>query len=175
MDIEVELRSFIDEFKYHELLTFFKANAKFLNEDYQETFYFDSKEDLRIQKNNFFSKIWMKKGKIHEEFREEIEVQFKKEDFEKIEKLFLDLGFNVQIKWFRTRNTFEWCDLKVMLDFTKGYGYIVEIEKMSDEENKLKDLELIKESFRELGIPITPKKYFDNKYKYYKENWKNLV
>ena len=38
MDIEVELRSFIDEFKYHELLTFFKANAKFLNEDYQETF-----------------------------------------------------------------------------------------------------------------------------------------
>ena len=87
MAVEVELRSFISEEQYHELLTFFNKEAQFLNQDYQETYYFDAKEDLRIQKNNFFSKIWMKKGKVHDEMREELEIKFPKEDFEKLEKL----------------------------------------------------------------------------------------
>ncbi|MDD2388097.1 MAG: hypothetical protein PHP52_15090 [Bacteroidales bacterium] len=57
MNIEAELRSFISEEKYNELLDFFKKEASLIKEDYQETFYFDCDEDLRIQKNNFFSKI----------------------------------------------------------------------------------------------------------------------
>lgn len=64
MGIEVEVRSFISKSKYNELLKFFKKGGKFVNEDYQETYYFDTKEDLRIQRNNFFSKIWLKKGRI---------------------------------------------------------------------------------------------------------------
>ena len=74
-NIEVEIRSFISKEKYNELIEFFKKNAEFINEDYQETYYFDTKEDLRIQKNNYFSKIWMKKGKMHDEQREEIEIK----------------------------------------------------------------------------------------------------
>lgn len=174
-DIEVELRSFISEEKYNELLEFFKKNGEFVNEDYQETYYFNAKEDLRIQKNNFFSKIWMKKGKIHDEIREEIEIKFPKEDFEKLEKLFLAIGFDVQIKWFRTRHTFKWNEVSVMVDYTRGYGYIIEIEKMSDEQNKNNDLEVLKNKFKELQIEISPKEEFEKKYNYYKENWKNLV
>jgi len=173
--IEVEARSFITKKEYEKLIDFFKENAKFLKEDYQETFYFDCQEDLRIQKNNFFSKIWLKKGKIHDEAREEIEIKFAKEDFDELEKLFLSLGYNVKIKWFRTRNEFEWEGIKVCLDYTRGYGYIIEFERMTDEACKEKEYAFLKERLESLGIRISSKEEFDAKFNYYKENWKSLV
>lgn len=97
-NIEVEVRSFISKDQFEELLDFFKNNAKFKGEDYQETFYFDCEEDLRIQRNKSFSKIWLKKGKIHDDYREEIEIKVDRNNFEKLEKLFLFLGFNIEIK-----------------------------------------------------------------------------
>lgn len=61
-NIEVEVRSFISKEQYEKLLDFFKKNSDVLKEnDDQETFYFDSGQDLRIQRNNFFSKIWLKR------------------------------------------------------------------------------------------------------------------
>jgi uncharacterized protein YjbK len=39
-NIEAEIRSFISKEQYDSLLDFFKTNAKFLKEDFQETFYF---------------------------------------------------------------------------------------------------------------------------------------
>ena len=174
-NIEVEIRSFISKEKYNELIEFFKKNAEFINEDYQETYYFDTKEDLRIQKNNYFSKIWMKKGKMHDEQREEIEIKFEKEDFEKLEKMFKSIGINVNIKWFRTRHNYKWDDIVVSIDYTRGYGYIIELEKMSTEEDKTKVLEELKKHFEMLKIPLTSKEEFDNQFKNYKENWKTLT
>ena len=175
MGIEVEVRGFITKEKYDELLEFFKKNAKFINEDYQETYYFDSDADLRIQRNKFFSKIWLKKGKIHDDFREEIEIKFKRDDFEKLEKLFLDLGFNVEIKWFRKRYHFKWEKIDAMLDYTKGYGYIIELEKISSEDEKEKILEMLKNKLKIIGVKLTPREEFDRKYKHYKKNWRKLV
>jgi predicted adenylyl cyclase CyaB len=176
MVIEVEIRSFVSKEKYDELLKYFKENSKLLEEDYQESYYFDSKCDLRIQKNNKYSKIWLKKGKMHDESREELEVKCKKEDFEKLEKIFTELGFSVNIKWFRKRFAFELENkTRVMLDDTKGYGYIIEFEKMSNERNKEKNLNIIKNKMKELRIPITSKEDFDKKFDFYKKNWKELT
>lgn len=175
MNIEVEIRSFISKEKYEELLEFFKKEAEFINEDYQETYYFDTNEDLRIQRNNFFSKIWLKKGKLHDEYRKEIEIRFDRKDFEKLERLFLDLGFNVQVKWFRKRFVFKWQGIDIMLDYTKGYGHIIELEMISDEENKEKILEMLKQKLQILNITLTPKEEFEKRFRYYKENWKKLI
>ena len=112
---------------------------------------------------------------MHDEQREEIEIKFNKEDFEMLEKLFLTLGYNTQIKWFRKRNTFVWQGISVMLDYTTGYGYIIELEKMSGEEEKEKVLQLLKEKLQQLNISLTSKEEFDAKYKHYKENWQRLV
>lgn len=174
-NIEVEIRSFLTEEQYNHFLEYFKQNSTFVNEDYQETYYFDGEQDLRIQKNNFYAKIWLKSGKIHEEQREEVEIKFNKEDFSQAEKLFLNLGYKTQIKWFRTRNIFKWQDIDVTIDYSKGYGYIIELEKMSDEENKNKDLEYLKNKMAELQITQTPKEKFDAKYNYYKEHWEELT
>jgi predicted adenylyl cyclase CyaB len=174
-NIEVEIRSFISKEKYEKLLEFFKQNAELIKEDFQETHYFDCEEDLRIQKNNFGSKIWMKKGQIHDDAREEIEIKTQNEDFENLQKLFKTLNYNTEIIWLRTRHEFNWNNITVCIDYTKGYGYIIELEKMSEENEKEKTLEELKQKLNELNIPLTPKEEFKNKYEHYKENWRELI
>lgn len=173
--IEVEVRSFLTEAQFKKLLHYFKKEAKFLGKDDQVTFYFDCPEDLRIQKNNKFSKIWLKKGALHDTTREEIEVKTNLDDFDTLEKLFLALGYKVEIKWFRRRYTFKWGDIDLTLDFTKGYGYIIELEKMSDKAHQAQTASYLKAKMAKLNIPITPKEKFDQKYQYYKQNWQKLV
>jgi len=174
-NIEVEVRSFISKSQYQNLLDFFKKNGKFLGDDYQITYYFSGKNDLRIQKNNNFAKLWLKSGKIHDNAREEIEVKFNRNDFDKLEKLLLALGYKVEIKWFRKRNKFQWKNIKVTVDFTKGYAYIIELEKLSTAKNKDKVYQNLLNQFSSLKIELTPKKEFEKKFNYYKNNWEKLI
>ena len=62
-----------------------------------------------------------------------------------------------------------------MLDYTKGYGYIIELERISSEKEKEKIFEMLKKKLIKLNVNLTPKEEFDRKYKYYKKNWKKLV
>jgi len=175
MAIEVEIRSFITQKRYNELMRFFKKSGKSVSEDQQESHYLDAHGDIRIQKNRFYSKIWLKKGKLHDEQREEIEVKVNKEDFDKLGQIFSMLGYKPQIKWFRKRHTFEWQGVTATLDYTKGYGYIVEFEKMSDERKKEKDLAALKEKFCSLGLKQTPREEFNSRYEHYRQNWRALT
>ncbi len=174
-NIEVEIRSFISKKQYEDLLKFFKKEAKLKKEDKQETIYFDSKKDLRIQKNNLTTKIWLKKGKIHDDFREEIEIHTKKEDFEKFQDIFKTLGYKKEIIWIRDRKEFEWEETKVCLDYTVGYGYIIELEKMSNIKEKEKVLEILKSKLKKLKIKETPKNIFETAYEKYKKDWKKII
>jgi len=174
-NIEVEIQNFITKEKYEELLEFFNQNAEFVKEDFQETFYFDENSNLRIQRNSNGAKLWHKSGNVHDEFMEEIEIHTKREDFENMEKFLNKLGHSVKIKWLRNRNQFNWQEIKVCLDFTKGYGYILELEKMSSEDNKEKVLKELKQKLAELNIEETPKEIFNQKYNYYKEHWRELI
>ncbi len=175
MSIEVEVRSFISKEKYHELLTFFTANAKRVNEDEQETHYFDGKADVRIQKNKQYAKLWMKEGKMHDDARKEVEIKVPKEDFDKFVAVFAALGFKTTVKWFRTRHTFEWGEVSVMVDYNKGYGYILEMEKMATESEKEGALALLKSKMAQVGVAITPKDEFAKAYDHYMKNWEQLT
>ena len=174
-NIEVEARSFISPRQFDELKEFFKTNGRFDSEDDQVSYYFSGDSDLRIQKNNSFAKIWLKKGKIHDDYREEIEIKFDRDDFERMEAALVALGYHVEVKWFRKRTTFDWNGVKVMLDFTQGYGYIIELEKMCSESEKEKTSVELKQMMVELGIEITPKEVFDERFQYYKKNWRKIL
>jgi len=172
--IEVEVRSFLSEEQYKQLLDFMKNNAKHLSDDSQTTYYFSGPADLRIQKGNDYAKLWLKKGKIHDKSREEFEVKFSRDDFEKLEKLMKELGYEVEIKWFRERKRFLWDGTKVTLDFTKGYGFIIELEKLTDKDAERIHAEL-EDKLKSLGVKLTPKEVFDEKFSFYKQNWKKLT
>ena len=46
---------------------------------------------------------------------------------------------------------------------------------LSNQEEKEKVLEFLKQKFETLNIPITSKEEFNKKYQYYTENWKTIV
>jgi predicted adenylyl cyclase CyaB len=173
--IECELRSFIDEKKYCELICKFRKEAESIADDDQVTYYFDVPQDLRIQKNNSYAKIWLKKGKLHDEAREEIEIHFSKDDFDNLEKMFSAIDINPEIKWFRKRNEFLWQGIKICVDYTKGYGYILELERMVAAEEKDSSLAILKTKLRELGVEETPKEIFNQRFEYYKKHWRSLM
>lgn len=174
MNIEVEIRSFIDKEDYERLLDFFHRNARLITEENQETHYLDVAQDLRIQRNESFSKIWMKEGLIHDEAREETEIKFDKEDFEKMKRIFSSIGIDTSIKWIRQRHLFDWNGITVAIDDTKGYGRIIELEKISDKDNKDTNLALLKDSMKKLGINPTPREEFEKRLEIYKSEWKSL-
>lgn len=174
-NIEVEARSFISKEQYERLKEYFQNNAQFVKEDKQETIYFDCDQDLRIQKNDFYAKIWLKKGSLHDDCREELEIKFDKNDFVNLEKLFEELGYKTEIKWYRKRLEFDWDDVKVCLDDTKGYGYIIELEKMANEDEKDKASEDLVERMKSLDVEIAPKEEFQRKFTEYKDNWRRLT
>lgn len=181
-NIEVEVRSFIKKEQFANLMAFFEENARQAKDEFQETYYFRHSElpsvldmDLRMQKSPGRAKIWLKKGKIHDFYREEIEVNIQREDFEKLEKLLNAMGFEAKIKWFRHRTQFDWNGIKVCLDFTKGYGYIIELERVCEDYDKERVLDILKRKMAELGISITPREEFERSFENYEKNWKELT
>lgn len=174
-NIEVEIKSFISKEEYNRLLHFFHAHSTFVNTQNQDTYYFKGEDDLRIKKDEKSATIVLKKGVLHDEKREELEVSVPLDDFEKLEMMFLALGHEVEIKWQRIRHNFEWLGITVSVDHTLGYGYILELEKMSNKENKEEILVFLKEKLEELNIDLTPRDVFDTKYRDYKENWRELI
>lgn len=174
-NIECEIRSFITKKEHDALLKKFKKEAKFLVEDEHVTYYFDSPQDLRIQRNKTYAKVWLKKGKLHDDHREEIEIKVPLDDFDKLEQLFLALGYNISIKWFRTRNSFHQDGIDIALDYTKGYGYIVEFEKLTTPDEATATTTMLKEMMHKLAIAPTAKEVFDKKYQEYKTNWRELL
>ena len=174
-NIECELRAFLTKAHYDDIIARLRREAMFGGEDEQVTYYLSGPNDLRIQRNSNYAKIWMKKGAMHDEAREEIEVRCPRDEFENLEKLFAALGYGIEIKWFRKRIDFKLQDVVISLDDTKGYGYVIEAEKVcfpGEREKALEELRAVLEGF---GIRPTPKEEFDEKYAYYKAHWKELT
>ncbi len=174
-NIECEVRAMLDKDKFTELLAQFKETLTYLGSEEQETHYLSGNSDLRIQKNGSYAKVWLKKGRLHDEHREEIEVKVSKGDFSKLEQLFRALGHTVTIKWFRTRHSFKWDDVDVSLDYTRGYAYIIELEKISTISEQESTVTLLKDKLATLGIAQTHKEQFDDKFNYYKLHWEGLT
>lgn len=174
-DVECEVRSFIDADRLAGLDVKFRAEGEFLGEERQETHYFDCPQDLRIQRSDTGAKLWMKKGALHDDAREEIEIRCGRDDFPGLGKVFVELGYGVGIKWFRHRRRYVWRGVKATLDSTRGYGDIIEIESVVPEAEKDAVIESLKGLMAEIGVEITPKEEFRRRFDHYKENWKDLV
>ena len=175
-NIEIEVRSFIIKEEYKKLKKKLDKEAKFLDSANEETVYFKgTKGDLRLRRDENQAFIIFKKGKIHDDFREEIEIKYNRNDFRKIEKLFKKFSFKDEIRWFRTRRIYQWGRVRVFLDDTKGYGFIIELEKIGKVGKEKKIHQQLENKLKSLGIKITPKKIFDEKFEYYKKNWQKIL
>jgi len=173
--IECELRSFLSEERFDVLRERLTLEGECLGTDEQVTYYFEGPRDLRIQKNGSYAKVWLKKGEMHDDAREEIEIRTAKENFEALYELFLTLGYAVSIEWYRTRHTFKWHGIDVMLDHTRGYGHIIELEKCCDPERKTETLEELHRLLGELGVMQTPVEEFRKRFDDYRQHWRTRI
>ena len=173
--IEVEIRSFVSKEKFAQLYSLMQAEGEHMATDEQETHYFDVPQDIRIQQNNFSAKMIIKKGAVHDEAREEIEVKMPREQFSELQTFFAALHYQVRVKWFRTRHTFRWQGLTVMLDYTKGYGYIIELEKPGEPGDQAAVLAMLKEKLASLDVNQTERAVFEERFQHYQAHWPELV
>jgi len=178
MDIEyeVEIRSFISESDYDRLKLFFDSDAKLQSISNQETYYLQANYDLRIQNDDHYAKIWLKKGSMHDSQREEIEIIFNRADFNKMYQLFSLLNHDIKIKWLRKRLEYDWAGIKVCLDNTKGYGYIIELEQKTIYEHECGIIyNTLEHRLKSLNINISSREEFDIHYLDYQKNWKKYL
>lgn len=173
--IECELRSLLDKERFDALYGRLVREGEELGTDEQVTYYFDGPTDLRIQENGSYAKVWLKKGQMHDEAREEIEIRTDKADFGNLKELFLALGHTIEIEWYRTRHTFRWKGIDVMLDHTRGYGYIIELEKCCDPERKTETLDELHHLLDGLGIAQTPTEEFEKRFDDYRRHWRTRI
>ena len=170
--IEVELRSFISEDKYNELVKKYNEKAQ-----KQITYYFNCKQDFRMMKTKEYTQLWLKTGKMHEESRLERVVKIDNKYRSDLESMLELLDYEVDIKWFRTRTKIKIEEnAEICIDYTIGYGYILEIEKQVADESKVEEAKkLLENDFANLGIEVSKKEEFDARYKDYVQNWKEYT
>ena len=174
--VEVEKRSFITKDKYDSLIDYFKSNKYDILAEKQITTYFKGDTDFRLMNTPNYLKLWLKKGKLHDDAREEMEVIIDKNYEQDLKKMLDILGYEVSIKWYRTRIELTYKDFKVTIDYSISYGYIVEFELLVDDESKIEAAkESISMMFKEFNIDQTPKEVFDDAYNNYKINWESYT
>ncbi len=170
--IEVEQRSFITREKHDELLNKFKTENIEIKTESQITYYYKGEKDFRLMITKDYCQLWVKEGKLHDDAREELVVKVEKEYEESLKKMLNKIGFMEQIKWYRVRNSLMWNNIYVTLDYTHGYGYVLEMEKLVDSNHSIEAIkDLLQSCFEQLGVEITDKKSFLEKYEDYKINW----
>jgi adenylate cyclase class IV len=174
--IEVEQRSFISEEKYNELINYFKENGVVFGETKQISNYFKGDLDFRIMAADNYTKMWLKKGKMHDDAREEIEVFIDNDYRDNLFKLFANLGYEIEIKWFRKRLMGVYQDITVTIDYTIGYGYIIELEKIVEDRSMVEETKAyLLKTFENLGVNVSSREEFEEKYEDYRINWKKYT
>lgn len=173
--IEVEVRSFLTKQNWIALRRFFDTHGKFLNEGFDETVYFSTPKDLRIRRDDDTAYVILKGGKIHDAHRKEFEIPFSRERFLELEALLRTLGFSVKVRWYRVRRIYRWRGVTAYLWFTKGYGWMIELEKLTSPQHAGRIHRRLSALIRSLGVEATPRHEMDRHFAYYLENWKGLT
>ena len=175
-NIEVEVRSFVDDKQFGNIRNILDKDYEFVKDLKEITVYFSGEKDLRMRKNETEAFVILKEGEIHDDFRKEFEVKIDKNDFDNMVELFRSLGYTIEIEWQRNRLEYRREGIKVLLDDTRGYGKILEIEKMVGEGEGSEAHKEIVGEMKRLGVEkITSKEEFNESFEYYKRNWKTLI
>lgn len=175
-NIEVEARTFLSDEQYDGIKKILEKDFE-LEKDIKEiTVYFRGEKDLRLRQNETEAYLILKEGKIHDDFRKEFEIRLAREDFDSMKELLESLGYEVEIEWYRNRLAYRGDGMEILLDDTRGYGKILELEKMAQEGKEKETHDELVRGMERFGIrELTSREEFDRRYENYKQNWKRLI
>lgn len=152
-----------------------KNKAKLTKKETQDNWYYvaSGKNDLRIRRNDKEAFLILKRGWMHSDCRDEIEVKVERSDFKRLDEIFISLGYKYDTKWYRKRLEYKLTDFNITLDFNAGYGWVTEIEKIIRTGSEKKAKQDILNFAKEIGIKPASQSLFDKMYKFYKKNWQH--
>jgi len=110
---EIEFKFLLNENERKSLINFLETNnAEKVREEEQDNFYYvaPGNLDLRIRRTDNESILILKKGWMHDEDREEVEVECKREDYAKLDEILRALGYKYDTKWYRKRTEYKYQD-----------------------------------------------------------------
>lgn len=89
-----------------------------------------------------------------------------------LDELVLKAGFSYQAKWSREREEYSYCDTNVCFDKNAGYGYVVEFEKVIENEA---DVDRVRDEIDSLmdrlGVEELSQERLARMFDHYNQNW----
>lgn len=142
-NIEVELRSLIDESKFISLSKFLKKSGEFLGEDNKDTYFFLFPDKLLKVTNNTSTKtakISLKLNRIGKgSDAKEIEIPISPNDVTKTLEAFKILGLPDVEYSYQFRNNYKYKDVEIAVKYTESWGFHVELEILVEEKKDAKN------------------------------------
>jgi len=177
---EVEVSSLLKPAGYKRLYKYLEKNSKLINKEEAETVVLAASQgDLRLVRANDKVKLICKTGDVFQEVRAEMEVLVDIKDADKLEEIFLALGFKIACQYKKKRVHFRWQGTKISLDNIKGFGLMIEMEKLVDarlvKKSEIELREKLQKLLDSLEIPTTPVVKLNKMYRNYLDNWQVLI
>ena len=84
----------------------------------------------------------------------------------------LAAGFELEAKWSAARKMYAFKDMTIDVMFSPGYGYVVEFEKVIDDESNIEQTrQNLLALMSEFGVEELDAQRLNRMFKYYNENW----
>jgi predicted adenylyl cyclase CyaB len=93
--------------------------------------------------------------------------------YDQLDLEIINLGFEYLSRWSRERNEYELeKNLNLCIDKNAGYGYVIEIEKMTDSEDKINQIEQeLRTVLQNLGLKELNTDRLNRMFDFYNQNW----
>ncbi len=108
-------------------------------------------------------------GIVRREFEEAIPLSI-----DVLDELILSCGYKYQSKWSRSRDTYLANDITICVDKNAGYGLLVELEKVVNDQAQADAAKSeIYKLLSLLGLAELPQDRIERMFKYYNKNWEH--
>lgn len=175
---EIEYKFVLKTKDKNKLEKFLKANkAKLVSEGTQDNWYYQApgKNDLRIRRTDKEAYLILKKGWMHDNDRDELEIKVDRKDFLRLDEILTALGFKYDTKWYRKRKEYKYKNFTITIDFNAGYGWVTEIEQTVRAGGEEKAKQEILDLAKTIGVKPATKELFNKMYNFYKKNWPHYI
>lgn len=103
------------------------------------------------------------------EFEEPVSISL-----DELDQKVLGSGFEYQAKWSREREEYAYKGANICIDRNAGYGYLVEFEKVVNDESEIENVRSeLDKLMQELGVIELPQDRLERMFKFYNENWRD--
>ncbi|MDD3453443.1 MAG: hypothetical protein PHN42_04165 [Bacilli bacterium] len=169
--MRLEKRTFVNQEKLIELISFFDQNCSKKEVEKQIIYFYHTEREFRIIRTNKYIKMNLKAENINE-IDDDIFIA-PKYDITLI-NMFNKLGIKIDLKRYRIRHKYIYNNLYITLDENIKFGNVLRI-RIQDDKTTSELEKIIFDLYEKLNIESSNMELFNELYSKYKIEWVNLT